>query len=391
MVPHGGHGIKLGDVHHVVIEKCDISGWGETGADGQAKNLNAAVYGSSAANANIVVQHCELHHPRSDSNSWNQQRPGTTSSHPVGPQGIVLKGSGGGHVIRFNRITSDMQHMFNDGMGETKNFSYRGFPGWDTDIHDNFVSHCWDDGLEIEGANMNVRVWNNYIDMTYGALGAASPSLGPVYFFRNVYAVSRKHEGNSSNDLRGHYLVKLGNETATWVRGRMYVFHNATLQPPPFAGSPERSSGAEAGLVFTSDKKQAENIVSRNNVLHMRKSEDWAIRDTQRTASNDYDYDLYDGKTMFRDGSEAHGVAASPQFEAAPDGRLWLAAGSPGHDAGERLPNFNDGFVGKAPDMGAVEHGDTAPKPPLWPAFPPPVVRGAKAVPVQGVEPVAGP
>ncbi|MGI5870244.1 MAG: right-handed parallel beta-helix repeat-containing protein [Kiritimatiellia bacterium] len=356
------HGIRLGDAHHVVVERCDISGWGETGADGQAKNLNAAIYGNAAVNSNIVVQHCDLHHPRSDSNSWNQRRPGTTSSHPIGPQGIVLKGGGGGHVIRFNRIHSDMQHMFNDGMGETKNFSYRGFPGRDTDIHDNFVSHCWDDGIEVEGANMNVRVWNNSIDMTYGALGAATTSLGPVYFFRNVYGVSRKHEGTSSNDLRGHYLVKPGNEDATWVRGRTYIFHNTTLQPPPFPGSSDIGSGAEAGIVFTSDRKQAENIVSRNNILHMRKEKNWAIRDTQLTPNNDFDYDLYDGRIMAREGAETHGIVASPRFEAAPDGRLWLVAGSPGHDAGERLPNFNDGFVGAAPDMGAVETGDPRPR-----------------------------
>jgi hypothetical protein len=373
------HGIKLGDVHHVVIERCDISGWGETGADGQAKNLNAAIYGSSAANSNIVVQHCNLHHPRSDSNSWNQQRPGTTSSHPVGPQGIVLKGSGGGHVIRFNRIHSDMQHMFNDGMGETKNFSYRGFPRCDTDIHDNFLSHCWDDGIEVEGADMNVRVWNNYIDMTYGALGVASPSLGPVYIFRNVYAVSRKHEGTAPNDLRGHYLVKLGHEDAAWARGRMFVFHNTTLQPPPFPGADDLSSGAQAGLVFTSEKKHAENIVSRNNILHMRKPSDWAIRDTQRTPSNSYDYDLYDGRTMFHEGAEAHGVAASPRFERAPDGRLWLTPGTPGHDAGVRIPNFNDDFTGQAPDMGAVETGAPGAKPQLWPPFPEPAGHGGAA------------
>ena len=53
---------------------------------------------------------------------------------------------------------------------------------------------------------MNVRVWNNYIDMTYGAIGAASPSLGPIYIWRNVYGVSCKDEKSDVNALRGHYL-----------------------------------------------------------------------------------------------------------------------------------------------------------------------------------------
>ncbi|HBR93176.1 MAG TPA: hypothetical protein DEA90_03325 [Opitutae bacterium] len=365
------HGIYLDDVHDVIIDQCDISGWGDTMQDGQARNLNAAIYARTPVLERIVIQNCRLHHPRSDSNSWNQTRPGTRSRHPEGPQGIVFYGGKGGHVIRYNRIESDMEHMFNDGMGEVHNFSYAGFPVRDSDIHDNFISHCWDDALEIEGADMNVRVWNNYMDMTYGAIGAAVPSLGPVYFFRNVYAVSRKDERTRTNDLTGHYLIKIGNESAKWSRGRMYVLHNTILQPPPFPGASAPSSGAQAGIVYTSKRKKQKNIVSRNNIFHLRTERDWAIKDPHHNTSNDFDYDLYDGRTAYQEGSQAHGIQASPHFERAPDGRLWLAPGTPGHDAGQRLPNFNDHYTGQAPDMGAVEYQDPTPKPAIWPAFPP--------------------
>ena len=366
------HGILLGEVRDVVIDGCDISGWGETRPDGQAKDLDAAIFASSPNLERITIQNCHLHHPRSDSNSWAEERPGTKSTHPAGPQGIVFRNGKGGHVIRFNRITSDLDHMFNDSMGDTNNFSYGGFPVCDSDIHDNLITHCWDDGMEIEGADMNVRVWNNYIDTTYGAIGAASPSLGPLYLFRNVYAVSRKHSGTADNDFRGHYLVKLGNERSEWTKGRMYIFHNTTLQPPPFPGASTASSGAQSGIVFTSPKKLQENIVTRNNLLQMRTPADWAIRDTQRTPSNDFDYDMFDGQTMFRDGSQTHGVKASPTFRRTADGRLALVPGTPGHDAGVRLPNFNDGFAGQAPDLGAVETDGTDSKPVTWPNFPEP-------------------
>jgi hypothetical protein len=384
------NGIVLGNVHDVVLDGCDISGWGETGADGQAKNLNAAIYAKSPDLERITVQNCRLHHPRSDSNSWAQERPGTGSKHPQGPQGIVFFGGKGGHVIRFNRIYSDLEHMFNDGMGETHNFGYSGFLVRDSDVHDNFVSHCWDDGLEIEGADMNIRVWNNYIDMTYGALGAAAPSLGPVYFFRNVYGVSRKHEGSAPNDYRGHYLVKLGNENPKFTKGKMFIFHNTTLQPPPFEGFSDLSSGAQSGIVFTSERKLQENITSRNNLLYMRKPGDWAICDTQKTPSNDFDYDMYDGKTLFKEGSEAHGVKATPKFQKTADGRQALVPGTPGHDAGARLPNFNDGFAGKAPDIGAVETDGAGGKPPLWPVFPNPVDTTPKAGPAAAPPAEAG-
>lgn len=364
------HGIVLNDVDHVVIEDCDISGWGETGADGQAKNINSAVFSSSKKLSHIVVQNCEMHDPRSDSNSWNQKRPGSNSSHPQGPQAITFKGGQGLYVIRYNKIYSDIDHMFNDAMGEFRNMSFAGFPNRDSDIYDNFVSHCWDDGLEIEGANMNVRVWNNYIDMTYGALGGATTSLGPVYFFRNVYGVSRKHEGTEANDYRGHYLLKIGTRNTTYTKGKTYLIHNTTLQPPGFEGYWEPSSGAQSGIAFTNKKYHQDNITSRNNVLQMRKENDWAVKDTQKTPSGDYDYDLYTGRLMVRVGSQEHGINAHPIYERADDGRLWLKPGTPGHDAGERLPNFNDDYAGEAPDMGAVETNSKTPKPKLWPDFP---------------------
>lgn len=372
------HGIELGDVNHVVIEDCDISEWGATMDNGQARNLNSAIYSNSKELENIVVQRCNLHHPRSDSNSWKEKRPGTKSSHPEGPQGITFAKGKGRYVIRFNKIHSDIDHMFNDGMGEVKNFGFGGFPNRDSDINDNYVSHCWDDALEIEGADMNVRVWNNYMDMTYGAIGLAAPSLGPVYVFRNVYAVSRKHSGIDPNSFRGHYLVKLGNRYAKYTKGRMFIFHNTTLQPPPFEEFTDASSGAQAGIAFTSTKNLQDNITTRNNMLQMRKDKDWAIRDTQKTWSNDFDYDMHNGSTLYREGSQKNGIVGAPTYERAPDGRLWLVPGTLGYDAGERIPNFNDNYTGEAPDIGAVETNSKTPKPELWPAFPenysPPVV-----------------
>ena len=339
--------------------------------------------------SDIIVQYCELHHPRSDSNSWREKLY-SGGSHPRGPQAICFKRGQGGYIIRYNRFYSDLDHMFNDAIGETKNFSFAGFPNRDSDIYGNFVSHCWDDGLEIEGANMNVRVWDNYIDYTWGAIGAASPSLGPVYFWRNVYGVSRAGITTDASGYRGHYLFKLGNENLRWVKGKMYIFHNTALQPPAYAGH-TAPSGAQSGIVFTSNKKQAQNITSRNNVLHVRLPNSPAVRDTQLTASNDFDYDLYNGRIQAKEGSETNGIVGEPTYERAPDGRLWLAPGTLGHDAGVRIPNFNDDFVGAAPDMGAIETGTSSLKPETWPTFPEPAkaVEKDEMLPPAPAEPTA--
>ena len=117
--------------------------------------------------------------------------------------------------------------------------------------------------------------------------------------------------------------------------------------------------------------KRQQNLVSRNNILHLRREKEPAIRDPYQYATNDFDYDLIFGQVHAREGVEMHGVRALPQYErtaeATPPG---LRPGSPGHDAGCRLPNFNDGFAGAAPDMGAIESGQPFAVPSTWPAFP---------------------
>jgi len=350
------NGIELGDVQDVVVENCDISGWGRISSDGFGENLDAAVFSRSKVLERIVVQNNQLHHPRSNSNSWTEERSkgAKKSSHPIGPQGISFLGSQGRLVIRGNKIYSDPQHKFNDGMGEVKNFSYAGFPNRDSDVYNNEISNVYDDGAEMEGADMNVRVWGNRFDDVYGAVGCATSSLGPIYIFRNVLNSARKGPKEDADSNKGAYLVKLGNEDPNWGKGSIFVFHNTMLQPPPRFGLPE-TTGGNAGLLATSDKKYQINITSRNNIFFLRDETHPAVKDAFKDPTNSYDYDLYFGRIAAADGQEKNGIAGKPQFDTSTPGIYPLMPGTPGVDAGVRLPNFNDDFTGKAPDIGAFE------------------------------------
>jgi hypothetical protein len=367
------NGIELDDTHHVVIEDCDISGWGRVLPDGFGHNGDAAVYGNSSTLEHIVIQRCRLHDPRSHSNSWNEERTrggGDKTCHPMGAQGIFLRKGKGRYVIRHNRIASDANHMFNDAMGEYNNFSFGGFPNRDSDIYGNFISHCCDDGLEIEGANMNVRVWNNCTDVTMMSIAGATTSLGPAYFWRNLSLRSRNGPTQDYKGAKGGGFFKLGNEDPRWTGGAMYILHNTVLQPPPWPGQNE-PSGTRFGIVLTSSKNRQRNIVTRNNILDCSRDKYNAIRDERKQPSNDFDYDLYYGAIKARDGSERHGIEGKPEYELAPNGVPHLEPGTPGHDAGCRLPNFNDGYEGEAPDMGAFETGSTNGLPATWPDLAP--------------------
>lgn len=345
------HAILLGPgVHDVVIEDCDISGWGRVAADGWGKDYDAAVYSKDRAVKRIIVQRNRIHHPRSNSNNWQQARPAPGKrepSHPEGPQAVCLWDSEGNHVIRYNTVFSDDDHQYNDIFGAGQNFSTRGFPNRDSDIYGNLLSHCWDDAIESEGANCNVRIWGNYIAEAFVGVAAASTSVGPLYVWRNVTGVIRESPTKTS----GAFFKtsdRLGG-------GRIFVFHNTILQPPnPL--DPPRSRGAVVGLGWGGPMT---NVTSRNNILHVTRQ---AISDRAQDPSGDYDYDLFSAPLAAATNQEPHGIRGVPVYVpecGMKEGRgvFALAAQSPGHDAGVALPNFNDRFTGAAPDIGAHEAG----------------------------------
>lgn len=348
------HGIVLGDVQDVVIERCDVAGWGgEKPGLAWGRNLQSAIFSSSAALERIIIQRCRLHHPRSDANSWGE------NGHPEGPQGITFRGGRGRYVIRYNEITSDEQHCFNDGMGEVDNFGVAGFPNRDSDIYGNIVSHCWDDAIEAEGANLNVRLWANHLDTTFNALGLATTSLGPQYVFRNTAGFSRTNPPGFGRlpYPAGGFLFKLGTKRPradTAARGAVFLFHNSILQPLHEG----RPAGLRRGAHVTDPAYAVWNITSRNNILHTRTADDEAVNDPTRDASNDFDHDLYTGKLVAAPTAQRHGLAAAPRYDGDPASpTATLSAGSPGRDAALRLPNVNDHFAGSGPDMGAHESG----------------------------------
>lgn len=106
-----------------------------------------------------MVERNRLHNPRTSASSWKEKH---KTFHPEGPQGVSFMRGQGQYVIRYNEIFGDSTHHFNDSMGAYHNFSYDGFPNRDSDIYGNYIAYVWDDGLEIEGADMNVRVWGNF-------------------------------------------------------------------------------------------------------------------------------------------------------------------------------------------------------------------------------------
>lgn len=353
--------IKPG-VQHVVIEDCHITRWGRIGGArvwGITHGSDSAIYAQSGA-GHLVIQRNLIESPRGGSNDWE-------SGHPDGPQAISLINSSGGNVIRYNTIRSTEDHGYNDGIGGASNFSFEGSPNRDSDIYGNIVSHCWDDAIESEGANANVRIWSNYIHHTFTHVATASTSMGPLYIFRNVFGSSRiSHQDPSGGTMikTGGREVEIKGEKVSTLLGWRFIFHNTALQPN---GALDVFSGHEL-----------HNAVTRNNIFYSRGR---TYPEPRGGPPNDFKNDLTGGylgggfvSSMFL-ASEGLEWFLAPAMNRIRWGRVEYHRGgktffitdpmepqpNPALDKGVRLPGFNDDFAGAAPDIGAFENG----RPPL--------------------------
>jgi hypothetical protein len=244
----------------VVIEGNEISGWG--GYEIQKPNSRLAD-SDGAIHCNyyrekddakrpdrIIVQGNRIRDPRHSANPWQSEAHG--HMHPYGPLGMMFDRCGSNHVIRYNEISSKNGNRFKDGIGGADNFSAAGFPWADSDIYGNRIAEVYDDGIEAEGGNRNVRIWNNHLKHVYVAIANATVATGPIYVWRNVaegMARMYQPEGFAKKDQRGPF-IKAGSKRPEVNGGRAYYFHN---------------TGPDAGAGIARSGGPAYNFVARNN------------------------------------------------------------------------------------------------------------------------------
>ena len=273
-------------------------------------------------------------------------------------RGVEL--SGIGHVIAYNRISG-----FRDGVDTRPGFPVRGI-----DIHNNDISECTDDGIELDYSQSNCGAVRNRITNCFMGV-SFQPSLGgPNYAIRNaMYNL-------------GLETFKLHVSPPGRISSGGVLLHNTAVR----TGAPLRvwAGGTPVHHYFL-----------RNN-LFVARNADRAMDMQCRADFPDWDYDLYAGGPFrifakYRErvyatreafakatGQEAHGTvtpAVKGLFASKvlpPTGRnrqflpavndLRLAPGSEAVDKGQALPNVNDGFKGRAPDVGAFELGEPLPQ-----------------------------
>jgi hypothetical protein len=243
-------------------------------------------------------------------------------------------------------------------MGETGNFSDAGFPGANCDIHGNVVSFVNDDGMEIEGRDQNVRIWNNIFDECLHGVGLAPVYRGPVYIWGNVGRISRSSRGRP----RGQDFLKwrrTGGQPGDWSGGHVFVFNN-TLLP--------RVDSDRRGFHQLYGEKEGESIRNWhvwNNIVDNDSpgSKPTVAFDDPDGINNDIRNNLFArGWIAPRELTPPSGnqdsratYAMNSWNPATGIGSFILANGSAGYEQGIPVPGV---YVGR-PDCGAQQHWQT--------------------------------
>jgi hypothetical protein len=260
--------------------------------------------------------------------------------------------TGSGHVVAYNLMQNCGDAVHNGDVGRLSA----------SDIHNNDIETCTDDGIEIDYSDTNVRVFRNRITNTLSGISFQPIHGGPVYVFRNMMLNTQYAPFKLHNDMAG-----------------ALIFHNTSIK---------------SGIPFhiSIQGETVRDVITRNNLFVGTGSP--ALNSTGAMSRTDFDGDGYEwpprgsfarwngrdysttsargsGELYSKIGAYTMGphrtfaTLAPPQTHdralsrATNDPRL--APSSRAIDRGSRLPNFNDRFAGNAPDLGCCELGDELP------------------------------
>ena len=328
-----------GNSRNIRISNCDISGWGREGVfnpktaayicDGIEVNYDCGVMMMEAKN--VTVEKCYIHDSRAKSNSWSGET--WANIHPKGACGIfyIVDES---CVIRYNDIIGDEEKRWNDAIEGWENGAYFGGPSRDTDIYGNMIIHCCDDGIELDGGQMNVRVYDNRIERTNCGISCVPNLIGPTYIFENVIW------DNHTEYKKSGRSIKIGGSDTSMH----YIFGNTfDKQAQPFGNI---SYGGVA----------AYHAITRNNIIVNNKGGSCYINNFAQSGVDDNDYDILYG-VLHGYLSGGHSLEMTkPTYIGKDTGDLRLADGSAGKGAAVKIDNFNENT---GADIGALQSTDS--------------------------------
>ena len=267
--------------------------------------------------------------------------------------GIAVQGFG--HVVTHNQIS---------GFGDAMKINQDGSRA--DDFYGNLILYTYDNGVELDGGEGNVRCFRNLFMNTYATISVQPVHGGPAYIFRNVVV------NVVSEQLKFHALAISPPEEPSGV----LVYNNTFVSA---SGIPELDMETPASSHY---------FAIENNIF-VGAGSNIAANWTGPIDHGTFDYNAYspDGIFAFNNpllggyfitysfaqlqakGMEPHGFLTSANIFASglvppssytmqlPPSDAMLAAGANVLDKALPLANINDHYSGAGPDLGALELG----------------------------------
>ena len=302
---------------------------------------------------------------------------------PVGPYGshqlksyYAVKVYGQGHVIAHNAVA-----YFHDGIA----ISTYGTPESDPerrasaiDIYNNDLHVFNDDFIETDGGVHNIRVFNNRgVNAAMGGYSSQPVFGGPAYFFRNILyhvpsGVAFKFSSKPAGLFVWHNTI-IGEQVSGDPSANMHYRNNLFLgRDTPDRGVMRWANSTGTYSTDYNGYRPNKGVKAQyswlappaGQTIYEARKENWRTFATlaefkeatgQETHGLEVDFDIFE-RLSPPDPAKRHAIYH------AMDLNFKLKPGSKAVDAGTPIPGVNDGFVGKAPDLGALEVGVPEPK-----------------------------
>jgi peptidase M28-like protein len=322
---------------------------------------------------------------------------------------VAVKVYGPGHVVAYNYVANfhdgiDIETYGNpDGSAAIDGPKYPVKEAWDKrpvaiDFYNNYMTNFHDNPFETDGGMHNVRVLRNMMINSASHAFCNQPALGgPVYWIGNIaYHLpggSTRLTNGSAGVLLYHntILSETAAQSAANVHWRNNLFLGQNSAPAIFAVNTftaysssdyngfRLNPGAEASFEWNSPAKSRVDYTYADHRAELETRRFRTLDDYSRATGQDQhsvvvDYDVFVNVPKL----DAQDVRTIQKVYRAEDVDFRLKPGSAAIDRGVPLPNVNEGFAGRGPDLGALEAG--APLPHF----------GPRSAPWLGVAPPSG-
>lgn len=386
-VANSTNGVSLAASDYVVLRGFEIRYCGETCVDVSDGSRGCVIYENVLHNApgavrirgenvhDTAVWRNDMYEKGLGDFTWN-----AIKASDYRRQGVTCF-SGRGSSMCYNRVDG-----YFDGIDpEVWQYTERIDLNRDLDVMYNVLLNSGDDAIEADGGGVNYRIHGNRIRNCFAAISIAPVEKGPLYVTRN----------EATYKMIMFKMNVGGPESLGWA----YCYHNS--------GYCQVTGDQWAGMALSfppGDTMPISNKAFKNNAIigkthAVRCGNDGYILDyncywtVPGAAPANFTWQTKDGNTWSEEkkyptieeftaatGQEKHGLYADPLFTSTPDigtikwanfgrtaisayplvpddsvGNLHLKGNSPCIDAGTVIRGINEGFLGKAPDIGAFE------------------------------------